>query len=261
MANWNPTGASELLDHMARILSAAPKAARDLWSATFAQNSQRVIHAIGPTNPQAAHEIARAVDDDWSRAATLAMAAQFGSDDERIALAQEAAEAGGPMNMNGTLARLGALLYSGNAGPQSQKAGEEIFQRAKTKIELERRERGNAYGLGEYAFYLSASDPALARMELEAQWSLLTKRREAGEYSNGFGMDSAWEGTQIAAEMAAIDFNRAIEMANALPAERKQEGSYSPRAKALSDIGRIALTPPQARWKFSWGDESGFDMR
>jgi protocatechuate 3,4-dioxygenase beta subunit len=261
MASWNPTGASELLDRMARILAASPKATRDLWSATFAWDSKYVIRAIGPTDAQAAHEIARAVDDDWNRAAALALAAQFGSDDERIALAQEAAAEGGPMNMNGTLARLGALLNAGNAGTQAQKAGAEIFQRAKTKIELERRERGNAYGLAEYAFYLSATDPALARMELEAQWSQITKRHEAQEYSNGFGIDSAWEGTQIAAAMAAIDFNRALEMASDLPAERKQEGSYSPRAKALSDIGRIALTPPEARWKFSWGDESGFDLR
>jgi hypothetical protein len=239
------------------------------WGGIFARDSKYVIRTLGPGDAAAAHDIARGVDDTWNRVSALALSAEFGTSADRIALAREAAEGGGPMYMAPTLARLGALLYDVRSDDQTRAASAELFMRASNMIEAGRERTGEANGLAEYSFYAASRDPAAARLQLEMSWAqALSQTRETTssatkpstkEIPDKGNTPLTWRCASIAAAMAAIDYERALDMAHALPAERASLHP-SPRDRALANIGRIALTPLEERWRFSWGDESGFDL-
>jgi hypothetical protein len=70
---------------------------------------------------------------------------------------------------------------------------------------------------------------------------------------------SAWNLSQIAIAMAAVDVDRALEMARSI-ARPDGKDSGDAGARALNDIAAYLLLSDSERRMFSISSESGFDM-
>ncbi|MDQ3815984.1 MAG: carboxypeptidase-like regulatory domain-containing protein, partial [Armatimonadota bacterium] len=266
VARYDAPGARKLLDRMAQLIAKLPDEprdkngrarGRDAWSASFAWATKYVIRALGPTDPAAAAALARRVDDDWNTPATLALAAHFGSKEERLALLNEAmaADERGPFMQSITIARLAAIAFE-----IDPKVAARMFAEARAKMEAQSAHDGERHGLADVAFYLAIADPAEARMLIETEWVRLTEKMQQREKSQQADPASTdWTLGQLAIAMAALDIDRAVEMARAIPVDTAKSRS-NPAANALQQIAIYALSSNAERRTMSVSGESGFDM-
>jgi hypothetical protein len=238
---------------MERLMDEIPGGAtqKSRWEATYAQAAMRVIRRLGTQDAGAARDIARSVTDSWNKVAAHALASEFGATKERVEFANEAIQSDGrgPGMQSGTMLRLAAML-----APLDDNAAAALFARTLAQATEFERASGSSHTRVMAAFYGAERDPATARMDLEAAWAKL----QASPADTSAHNPKAWSAANIASHMAAVDIDRALEMARQIPAEYEKT-KQSARARALNQIGRIALTPVNQRWRFKWNDESGFD--
>ena len=84
-----------------------------------------------------------------------------------------------------------------------------------------------------YAFYHSAIDPAESRLLIESEWAWRTTRKSDSNRINVM--------RQLAQAMAAIDVERALELA------REQPAQYGERSNLHAQIIKYVLASPAAR--------------
>ncbi|HEX8550278.1 MAG TPA: carboxypeptidase-like regulatory domain-containing protein [Abditibacteriaceae bacterium] len=259
VAPFSPASAVTALKHMKSALEEIPEQpgnggnqGRERWAATFARATRRVIAVLGEGDAARARALADEVDDDWNGVAVRANAATLGSPAERVAQARVALESDGrgTYMRASTAARLGAMLSAIDAA-QARALFDEAHQSQRKSQET----WGQTQSSPEWAFYLAALDPATARLTLESQWSALLATPKVKQDEPFIG---GWQRASTAIAAAPVDLARALEMARSLDVKRPQWNA-SPRARALSEIGRLLLMPLESHWRFSLSAQSGFD--
>jgi hypothetical protein len=268
VARHDALGARKLLDRMYELIQQEKEEPNDAqgrergrraWSGAFSWATKHVVLALWAANidVQDLPALAQRVEDQWNRPATLAMAAEFGPAAQRIALLQEAAgEAGqGPWMQSITRSRLAALMSE-----LEPKSSRDMFALARTQMESGKEHDGRRHGVTDYAFYVSTLDPAEARVLLETEWTHAQQAMQVEAKQDQATRDfSPWNLSQIAIAMAAVDVERAVEMARSIPPPTGESRVHS-GARALSEIAAYALLAEPERRMFSISSESGFDM-
>jgi hypothetical protein len=121
----------------------------------------------------------------------------------------------------------------------------EFLQRAKNLLDekAEGQINRNAQDLPKFAFAYARYDPVYSRRVLEQEWEQrLTEVKTSTE-------NSGWLLGDIVTAMAAVDFDRALEMARAIPAEtangKKDENARFEAQRKLAQY--LTLFPVQRR--------------
>jgi hypothetical protein len=94
-----------------------------------------------------------------------------------------------------------------------------------------------------FAFYYAAVDPAESRLMLEREWA---RQLEA---HGGGGSD--WGPRELPLAMAAIDVERALEMAQALPGDNARFDIQRKIAQYVLASPQVRRTMPFDRWNAS----------
>ncbi len=186
----------------------------------YGMAAKYVIQAVGPTDPAAALEIARDVKYPEQRPLTLAIAAQFQEKSVAAQTFREAAQAAG--KNPGLIARIAAM-----AREKDSALGAELFAAAQ---EIEERAGGS---VPEFAFYYSPVSPAESRLLVETDFARSQRPQPSGHY---------WHLVPPVLAMAAVDIDRALEMARSIPGD-----DPNARFDAQRKIAQYVLAPESVR--------------
>jgi hypothetical protein len=195
---------------------------------SFGQAAKPVVAALGKTDPAGALKLARAVFSTEHKPIALALAAMAEKGETSAAVFREAVLAvPDGRDQRKTLARIAAMAY------QTDKAlGKELFS--------ETRKRSLAEG-GEsaFAYYYAQVDAQESRRMIEAAVSAL--KAQALEPA------MAWRFVPWALAAAAVDVDRALEIAKAIPGDAKYDAMRKIAQYVLaSDAVRRVM--PFDRW-------------
>lgn len=246
LAFHDVASAQRFFEVAASAASQMPKGeARMTAEHSLADAARSLILALGASNPELVPALARRVPNAWERQPLLLLAASYARPQDAKSLLDEAApdathlggiSDGGP----GVAAHL-ATLRARTDAPGAQVA-------ANTALELFAEAHANGFGEnpGQTGYFLSFVAPEDARALLEDAWA----RRESGRQKLGFvSFDAANlraqlanERSEIATGMAALDVERATQMARALP-------DKTATAEILADIARFLLENDQERMR------------
>lgn len=260
VALYDATGAQRLLEKMRLLVDAVPELpnengqlrGRAAHEHTWAFAAKAVLRALDRAEATTASAIARRVKG-WHRPSALALAAEFGSRENRLIMAREtvAAEERGDWMKNVTLPRLGALVSAEDAEMASR-----FFSQAAQTLDAQRRERGGETNASDWSFYAAFWNPAQGRLALEADWHRAQeKSRLMTEDKYNF---VEWSKASLAMAMSSVDIDRALEWARQT-SDKANPNSDSPRTRSLAFIGKLLLTEPAQRRRLVISPESGYD--
>jgi hypothetical protein len=186
----------------------------------YGVGAKNVILAIGKSKPGLALEVARKVTDKGQLAAALALAAQFQEKALCRELFREAAVT--VPDQPGKIAWFAAMAYGND-----RELGGELFAGARKAVATDS-------DVAQFAFYYSQVDPAESRLMMERQFA---RRKKQGPEHGSFRPLVA-----PVLAMAACDFDRALELAQSIPAS-------DPNAHfdALRKLAQYALAPEPVR--------------
>lgn len=259
VARYDVAGAQRLLEQMRVLVDAVPERptengqyrGRAALEFDWAFAAKDVMRALPRTEVEAATQIARRVQG-WHRTSALALAAEFGDKEQRLAMAGEAiaADTRGDWMKTVTLPRLGALAAELDGATATR-----WFEEGAELNEKQRRDHGGNLS-SDWSYYAAFWNPAPARLNLEAEWARLERRAEKPEDKEYGFRDYAQ--ASLAMAMSAIDLDRSLEWARQMSGKPSPNNS-SPRARALGFIGELLLQEPQKRRLLVIAGESGFD--
>lgn len=201
--------------------------------------TQSLIKAIGKTDPAEALALARSVPD-ANKPLSLAMAAQFQTKEVALQALHEAADLvlGQQFGNLETISRIAAQAYE-----LDPKFGSELFETARGRMESAqvRDNSLDTYGYDRngaaFAFYYSRVDPAASRLILETEFARHLQQ-PTGDTNNAWQFNG--ELRSIAAAMAAVDVERALELSLMIPLSDPQQGDFS-QAGAQRRIAQYLL--------------------
>lgn len=167
-----------------------------------------LIEAIGENDPQGALAIARGVrsSSNGQSANALALAATFQKGEAAAPVFREAMEATAA-DYRAVIAqsKIAALAYSKNPA-----LGQQLFEEVEGRLQ-NRDDRGSEYSQGDdvaaFAFYFARVDAAQSRALIESAWAG-SKQNRGGERN--------WGSSNLVTAMAAVDVERALQMASEL---------------------------------------------
>ncbi|HEX9996919.1 MAG TPA: carboxypeptidase-like regulatory domain-containing protein [Abditibacterium sp.] len=259
VARHDVMGAHRLLEQMRVLVDAVPERpteneqyrGRDSFEFDWAFAAKDVLRALPRTEAETAGGIARQVKL-WHRPSALALAAEFGTKEQRLGLAREtiAAETRGPWMEGMTKTRVGALVFE-----LDEALAGELFEQSAKDGEESRREHGSGPSV-DWGFYASFWNPAQARLTLEADWARLHQKEQkpSEDKYNALG----WNQASLAMAMSAVDLDRALEWARQI-SDKPSPNNPSPRSRALEFMGELLLQEPGKRRLMVISSESGFD--
>jgi protocatechuate 3,4-dioxygenase beta subunit len=189
-----------------RMFSAMTPPREETAAYYYAVAAKRLIDVLGPQDPARALAIAETVTLAEERPIALAMAARFQRRAQAAALFREAQQ--GAAGKAGVLAWIAALAMEVDPA-----LGAELFATAHDAQVAATRQTGSFDP--RFAFYYGRVDPAEARVIMESEFA---RRRSATAEEGPFVL------TPPILAMAAVDVDRALEMARAIPsldAQRK----------------------------------------
>jgi hypothetical protein len=199
----------------------------------YGRAAQYVLPIIAKTDPQGALKIAEGLSaNDNGDGALVAVANMLPLSEAEGLYRKAAAMASGNQ---GTGAPIGWI--AGQAGLRDKSLGQQLFADALTNVETEaaqQEQQGQNYvpveqSLADFGFYEARADPGLSRVIIEKQFS---KDLKSGESNDPAEVD--------AIAMAAVDVDRALDMAYLLPQ------TYD-RINAARMIAAYVLLTPEAR--------------
>jgi protocatechuate 3,4-dioxygenase beta subunit len=206
--------------------------ARDQSDHDYHRALYAVIQRLAPTDPAPALALARGVTAEWHKGNALALAAAGQQGEERTKLLREAATAGDDSPVSTSLAQYALLL--------DPRLGEElVVDLAQGMLTGSRNaEEISIYRLPGLAWVLGRIHPGQTRLLLERGW----ERRK----------DEHWSQRQeIILAMAAVDWNRAVELANSLPSvDAAGKVLENERPSMLRLLAKFALTPDEIRRRY-----------
>ena len=259
VAPYDARGALRLLEQMRELVDAVRDLpdengqfrGRNVWEFTWAFAAKDVLRNLDRSDAETAAEVARRVKL-WHRTSALALAAEFGSKEQRLAMVEEtlAAETRGDWMKNITAPRLGALTAE-----LDPTLAASFFTYTAQALETQRIKHNSA-SYTDWSFYAAFWNPAQARMTLEAEWQRNLKAKLTPSDKEFRSND--WSQASLAMAMSSVDIDRAIAMARQI-SHQATPNNESPRTRALSFIGRFLLTPPDQRRLMVVGFESGYD--
>jgi hypothetical protein len=189
-----------------RVFSAMRPSSEETAAHYYAVAAKRLIDVLGPHDPARALAIAEAVTLAEERPIALAMAARFQPAAQAAPLFQEAQQQ--------AAGEAGKLAWIAALGMEVDPAlGAELFATAHDAQAAATKQTGSFDP--QFAFYYSRVDPAEARAMMEAEFS---RRRNSASADRPFRL------VPPVLAMAAVDVDRALEMARAIPsldAQRK----------------------------------------
>ena len=221
----------------AQRLLAKVKEDEDVRSGSYFDRSAKyIVEALGRTDPARALALAREVGTASHRALALAIAAQFQEKNTAASVFREALQASG--GEPATTGRIAAMAYE-----MDRDLGAELFAEAWKNLKLDEEKRQGS--IAGFAFYYSRIDPAESRLMLETEFaSGLQKGDDGGRYS--------WLVPPVLA-MAAVDIDRALEMARSIP-ERDPNARFDAMRKIAQYVlatESVRRTMPFDRWNAS----------
>ena len=209
----------------------------DLSGFSYGLAAKSVVAALGKTDPAGALALARTVQNSAHRAMALALAAQAQTPDVAAPLFREAVEmttAATVRNLGASQAQIAAMAYESDPA-----LGKDLFAVVRAHLDPNAPTRG---GVLDYAFYAARMDPKASRRVIEAEYARRLK---------DVTPDDFWQLLTPALAMAAVDTDRALAMAQAIPKERDHAGVRpARRADAYRDRGDRA---PVQRLKPRYG--------
>jgi hypothetical protein len=197
-----------------------------------------IVKALAPTDAEAALALARQITPHRGRDWAIALAAAHLPAAQRAAGFQEAlAGAETPYAQ----ARIAGLAYRTDVA-----LGRRLLAsvRATIKNNVSSLDSwASSSGVAELAYYLSRDDPAAARLLLEEEYS---RRRESPGENQSSVLNS------IALAMAAVNVDRALEIARAIPLRKSRISE--PRFETFRKIAQYVLLSKDERLDRSFGD-------
>ncbi|MDQ3815244.1 MAG: carboxypeptidase regulatory-like domain-containing protein, partial [Armatimonadota bacterium] len=237
IARYDPATAQRLLERiekMPRPASPERQLNSDLDYA-FGQAAKAVIQAIGKTDPAGAMSLALRVKDSNHRAKALALAAQFQSKEVATTLFRDAMTAAQVHYWESVTAmHIAAMAYE--TDPQ---LGVELFAQARTLLQRKRPDDSNP-GVATFAYYYARVDPAESRMLLEQEFVRLMQAIG--------GSNRSWAAADVALAMAAVDVDRALELARSVPDERVRFEAQRKIAQYVLASESVRRIVPFNRW-------------
>jgi len=230
IASYDPVTAYQ------RLLQLEPKAGDESEAYAYGAAARSVIAAIGKMDPDAALALARKLTGDRDRAQGLAIAAGFQPPPAAAKAFREAAQLA---TYPGLLARVAAMAYQKDTA-----LGKELF--AQAHAALGKSEEGRRRdSTSEFAFYYARVEPGESRLLLESSFAAALQK-EGGE-SGYFSL------TPPLLAMAAVDMDRALEMARAIPDSESGARFDSQRKLAQYILApeSVRRTMPFDRWTAS----------
>lgn len=213
--------------------------------------AQSLVQAMAKNDPAGALELARSLPDTdvYNKSAALAMAAPYQPKETALKVIHEAADMAS--NANGqydVVFRIASIAYTLDPA-----LGASIFTTAKAHLEQMRGVRDvqeNYYesddGTAAFAYYYSRIDPGESRLLIESDFARM-KAKPRPEANQSWQRNNIL-GNLIAA-MAAIDVDRAIEMAWSLPPPDKDDNGYNnPQVEAQKNAAQFLLLSETDRW-------------
>jgi hypothetical protein len=197
----------------------------------YSHAAQRVVAALAKDDPAGALALARTITEPDSRAEALLAAAPFQPKEAQAALLGDIAGVTDTQRMLSIAAQAYAL---------DPAVGRALFAEV-----LQRIVEGQGHAAVEYAFYYRSVDPAASRVLLESLYAQLRQRSDA---HNG------WSQLPYAMAMATLDFDRALEIARAIPVSI-DDGRF----RAVRKLAQYLLAPPAVRATISFTDWSTSD--
>jgi protocatechuate 3,4-dioxygenase beta subunit len=176
----------------------------------YSRAAVSVVRSLGKRDPKAALELARSVTNDSHRPAALAAAAACQDDATAPAIWREAADAA--YNGQNPVTQLAGVAT--RAGSKFPDLAREFLLRAKALLDPKNGVdffNRSAQSLPDFAYAYAPYDPATSRRLLEWEWAKRIREAQSSPDENG------WLLVRVATAMAAVDFDRALEMAHAIP--------------------------------------------
>lgn len=206
------------------LKSFQPVAGDDAGEQQYAQAAKIVIEAVGDKDPAWALEVAGKVNWGWMKSLALATAARYQDEATAARLFREAEAAG---KGSGSKARVAAMAYD-----VDPRLGEELFTKARVAAKPAVDEMDES--VAEFAFWYARIDAAESR--------LLIEREYAGKLAQGQKIGGYFDLVPLILAMTAVDVERALEMARALPVR-----DSSVRFDAQRKIAQYVLAPDSIR--------------
>jgi hypothetical protein len=226
----NPAGAIDLARKME---------SEDPTDFNFGKVADAAIEEMGKSDPQAALNLAQSVQVDYSQSIVLADAADFLPMSQAADLYRKAAA----LTLSAAGSRATPAMIAAKAWLRDKMLGSELFDTAlKSCKPSDPLQAPSPEPVADFAFYYARVDPAFSRTLLEKAYATDGASTDQGR---SYNMKAD------AMAMAAVDVDRALEMAYAIP-------DVNPRFDAVRKIGQYVLAPestrltmPFDRWKAS----------
>ena len=224
----NPAALPQLLPYLDKLDTSAPENREwEMWEVT-----RPGIEAAGKTQPAVSLALARKVQSKQYKPLALALAARFQTKEAAAKLYREASTAGGEYRSVGTLAQIAAQAYAVDA-----KLGQELFAQARDMVAAEKTNQwSRGQSVAEFAYYYARVDPAECRLMIEAEFA----RRSLGPDQG----NEPYRLSSLARAMAAVDGERALEMAQAIPTGKDDTWT---KTNALQKIAEYMLAAESER--------------
>jgi hypothetical protein len=230
LARFDLAEARRLFDAIPGLLP--PQGADSTQEWNYGRAVLAIIGRVGETNPAEALAMARRVTNEQTRGKALALAATWQPADERLKLLREAfLMRGESMDWSQSLP---IVRHASNIIPE---LGETMALELEEIMEAQSGRYGmfNRYGFPELTSILGRTRPGYARLLLEQEW----EQRLGGD---------SWERREVVLAMIAIDWSRALEMADALQTtDANGKVQDNERLDVIGSIIRWAQAPEKLR--------------
>jgi protocatechuate 3,4-dioxygenase beta subunit len=244
LASHDLAGAQRLLELVASSEKPAPTQSQFRYSGddpefSFGLAAKRVIAELGKSDPSAALALATRVKSPEHRAMALALAAQVQDEATAAEVFRQAIAAGtSDYSRRGNLPQIAVMAFQKNPT-----LGRELFEEFKPRYTTPSTSPMDETSPSAFAFYYAPIDPAESRLMLEREW--------ARQLENRGGGGNNWNGSDLVLAMAAIDIDRALEMAQALPSDNARFDTQRKIAQYVLASSEVRRTMPFNRWNAS----------
>jgi hypothetical protein len=195
-----------------------------------------VLKRMTPQDATAALALARRVTSEYHRGEALALAARLQPRAEAAALWPEALEQSDTRSFDGrAMNTVVGIAYGADPA-----AGDALLSQIEDRFfEPGRWQHGQRPEIP--AFYYARTQPGRGRVWLEFQWA--SDPDSDSGYNRPYGLQA------VAVAMSAIDIDRALEMAVAIPSRLAPDGAkdFSARWEAQRKIAQFAAAPEEVR--------------
>lgn len=219
-----------------RLLDDLPKGGD--WSTRYSYGyaAKYVVAVLAKEDPAGMLALARTITDPEPRLQALATVAPHLPKEEAVTVLREAAvaSAGDERNLQEFITLAAAASSIDNA------LGDELFTEAMKRVEEQQADRTTL------AYALRNTNPAASRLLLESAFRQLTAKPDE--------MNPERSLLRVALAMAPLDFDRAWEIARAIPEDKSVHARYDARRKLIQYLlvpEAVRATIPLDRWSAS----------